>query len=318
MTDKNLPKRHHYIPQFYLKGFSTDKEHLFVLDKISEENNRIRYQNTESIAFENNLYSYRAKGNEKETLESAFGQLEGLASEIIRKIGNKEELSSQERSDFALFISFLWIRTPFSKNEFEKITKELYEKTARMSMAIRPKKDIKNFFKQRGEELTDQQIVDMVDFATDKKRSKVKVDVPQEYWLKQMLNMGLEISPALEIADWEFKIAERPFAFVTSDNPFLLLPSKPVHPFEGVGLLTPGAKKIIPLTSKICLIIHEPQKDPKTIYTTVDKNFIRKINDWTVKYSKRFVYSPDKGKIEKIAKTKKELLKPATPRFKVG
>ena len=76
--------------------------------------------------------------------------------------------------------------------------------------------------------------------------------------------------------------------------------------------------KVIPLTSKICLVIHEPQKDPKTVYTTVDKKLIRKINHWIVKYSERCVYSPDKGKIEKIAKTKKELLKPALSRFKVS
>lgn len=30
---QSLPKRHHYIPQFYLKGFSSDGKHLFVLDK---------------------------------------------------------------------------------------------------------------------------------------------------------------------------------------------------------------------------------------------------------------------------------------------
>ena len=294
MTDQNLPKRHHYIPQFYLKGFSTDKKHLYVLDKLSEENNRIRYQTTESIAFQNNLYTYQAKGKKKETLEGAFAQLEGIAAELIRKIEKEEVLSDQDRSDLSLFISFLWIRTPFSKKEFEKTTKELYEKTARMSMAMRPKESIKDFFKERGEEFTDQQIANMVDFATNEKRSKIHVDVPQNYWIKQMLTMGLEISPALEIADWEFKVANKPFAFLTSDNPFLLLPSKPV---DALGLLTPGAKKVIPLTSKICLVIHEPQKDPKTVYTTVDKKLIRKINHWIVKYSERCVYSPDKGKI---------------------
>ena len=294
MTDQNLPKRHHYIPQFYLQGFSTDKKHLYVLDKLSEENNRIRYQTTESIAFQNNLYTYQAKGKKKETLEGAFAQLEGIAAELIRKIEKEEVLSDQDRSDLSLFISFLWIRTPFSKKEFEKTTKELYEKTARMSMAMRPKESIKDFFKERGEEFTDQQIANMVDFATNEKRSKIHVDVPQNYWIKQMLTMGLEISPALEIADWEFKVANKPFAFLTSDNPFLLLPSKPV---DALGLLTPGAKKVIPLTSKICLVIHEPQKDPKTVYTTVDKKLIRKINHWIVKYSERCVYSPDKGKI---------------------
>lgn len=318
MTDQNIPKRHHYIPQFYLKGFSTDKAHLYVLDKLGEVDKRIRYQTTESIAFQNNLYTYQAKGKKKETLEDTFAQLEGVAAKIIRKIESRELLSDQDRYDFSIFISFLWIRTPFSKKEFEKTTADLYEKTARMSIAMRPKEDIKNFFKQHEEELTDQQIDNMIDFATNEKRSRINVEVPQNYWIKQMLSMGLGISPALEIADWEFKVAEKPFAFLTSDNPFLLLPSKRIRPFEGLGLLTPGAKKIIPITSQICLVIHEPQKDPKTVYTTIDKDFIRKINDWITKYSERCVYSPDKSKVEKIAKTKKELLKPMQSRFRVS
>lgn len=317
MTDQNIPKRHHYIPQFYLKGFSTDKEHLYVLDKLAEGDKKIRYQTTESIAFQNNLYTFRVKANRKETLEGVFAQLEGIAAEIIRKIENKRELSSQDRNDLALFISFLWIRVPKSKKEFEKTTKELYEKTARMSMRMRPKESIRKFLQDKGKKMTDKEIEDLINFATNEKRSKIRVDVPQEYWIKQMLTMGMEISPALEIANWEFKIAEKPFAFITSDNPFLLMPSRPID-FDGLGLLTPGAKKIIPITSKICLVIHEPQKDPKAVYTTIDRDLIRKINDWIVKYSERCVYSPDKGKIEKIAKTKKELLEPVAPRFKVS
>lgn len=318
MTNQNIPKKHHYIPQFYLKGFSIDRDHLYILDKLAEEDKRIRHQTTESIAFQNNLYSFQAKDRGKDTLEAAFAQMEGLAADIIRKVENKEELTVQERNDLALFISFLWIRVPNSKKKFERSTKELYEKTARMSIQMTPKENLRKFFESRGEKMTDEELDDLKDFGSNEKRSIIKVDVPQNYWIKQMLAMGLEISPALEIADWEFKVAEKQFAFVTSDNPFLLLPSRPILPFEGVGLLTPGAKKIIPLTAKICLVIHEPQKEPKTVYTKTNKDMVRKINDWIVKYSERFVFSPDKGKIEKIAKTKKELLKPAPPRFKVS
>ncbi len=318
MSGQSIPKKHHYIPQFYLKGFSMDKKHLFVLDKLADKSKNIRYQTTESIAFQNNLYTFQAKGKKKDTLEAAFAQMEGIAAEVIRRIENKEELTSQERNDLALFISFLWIRVPNSKKEFERSTKELYEKTARMSIQMTPKESLRKFFESRGEKMTDEQLDDLKDFGANEKRSIIKVAVPQNYWIKQMLTMGLEISPALEIANWEFKVAEKQFAFVTSDNPFLLLPSGPVHPFEGLGLLTPGAKKIIPLTAKICLVIHEPQKDPKTVYTLTNKDMVRKINNWIVKYSERFVFSPDKGKIEKIAKTKKELLKPVAPRFKVS
>lgn len=318
MTVQSLPKKHHYIPQFYLRGFSTDKEHLYVLDKLAQKDSKFRYQTAESIAFQKHFYTYKTKENKQGTLENLFSQIEGRAAEIIRKVERKQDLDDQDRNDFSLFLSFLWIRVPHSKKEFERATQELYAKIARKSVAITPKQNLKSFFQKRSKKLTDKEIDDLVDFAINEKRSRINVAVPQGYWIKQMLLLGVDISPALEITDWEFRIAEKPFAFITSDNPFLLIPSRPVHPFEDVGLLTPGAKKIVPITAKICLVMHEPQKNPKIVYTNADKSFFQKINNWIVKHSERFVYSADKGKVEKMIKSNNELLKPAPKRFVVG
>jgi len=315
---QGLPKRHHYIPQFYLKGFSSDEEHLFVLDKQASQEKRFRFQTINSVAFQKHLYTYQTKSRKKETLEDLFSQIEGRAAAIIKKVEQEQDISDQERNDFSLFLSFLWIRVPYSKKEFERSTQQLYEKIARKSVAVTPKKNLKEFFKKRGKNLTNKEIDDLVDFAINEKRSKIKVTVPQGYWIKQMLLLGVDIAPALEIADWEFRIATKSFAFVTSDNPFLLLPNRRLRPFEGLGLLTPGAKKIIPITAKICLIIHEPQKNPRTVYADADKPFFRKINNWIVKYSDRFIYSADKGKVEKMIKLYKDLLRPAPKRLIVS
>lgn len=312
-----LPKRHHYIPQFYLKGFSSDGEHLFVLDKQTLKDERFRYQTISSIAFQKHLYTYQNKNRKKETLEDLFSQIEGRAARVIKKVELKQNLTDQERNDFSLFLSFLRIRVPYSKKEFERLTQRLYEKIARKSVAMTPKKNLKEFFEKQGKTLSDKEIDDFVDFAINEKGSKITVTVSQGYWIKQMLLLGVYIAQALEIADWEFRIAVKSFAFITSDNPFLLLPSRPGLPIESLGLLTPGVKKVIPITAKICLVIHEPQKNPRTVYTEADKPFFRKINNWIVKYSNRFVFSADKGKVSKIVKLNKDLLKPAPKRLVV-
>lgn len=63
---QKLPVRHHYLPQFYLKGFSTNKTRLYVFDKkATEEKSQFRYQTTEKIAYENNLYTYKTKNLKK-------------------------------------------------------------------------------------------------------------------------------------------------------------------------------------------------------------------------------------------------------------
>lgn len=113
---QGLPKRHHYIPQFYLKGFSSDGEHLFVLDKQALENEKFRYQTINSIAFQKHLYTYQTKSRGKETLEDLFSQIEGRAAAVIRKVELKQDLTDQERNDFSLFLSFIFRQVAVGSN----------------------------------------------------------------------------------------------------------------------------------------------------------------------------------------------------------
>lgn len=320
--NSNLPKNHHYIPQFYLNNFSNDtlrkgSKRIYVLDKMAEIKT-IKLLPIKNIAFQNNLYTYKTKDGKKETLEDMLSVVEGAAAEIIRKVEQRKELTTQDRNSLSLFLSLLWIRVPYAKDQFERSTKELYEAVARKSVAVTPNESLKSFFQKRGKNFTDKEIEDLKDFAINKNRSKIVVDVPQGYWIKMMLRLSIDISPALEITDWEFRIAEKPFAFITSDNPFLLVPGRKMDPFEGLGLLTPDVKKIIPITSNICLIMHEPKKEPIIVYRSADKTFYNKINHLVMKYSARFVYSADKGKVEKMIKLEPELLKPKSKGFIVS
>jgi len=320
--NQNLPKNHHYIPQFYLNNFSNDStrkdnKRIYVLDKLAKDN-KIKLLPIKKIAFQKNLYTYKTRVGKKETLEDMLSKIEGIAAEIIRKIKQQKEIDNQDKSNFSLFLSLLQLRVPYAKDEFINSTKELYETVARKSIAMMPAESMKAFFKKRGKIFTDAEIEDLKDFGKNKKRSKVVVDVPQGYWIKMMLLLSVDILPALEITDWEFRVAEKPFAFFTSDNPFMLIPGRRMNPFEGLGLLTPDAKKIIPITANICLIMHEPKEHPVIVYRHADKVFYNKINHYIMKNSARFVYSADRGKLEKMIKLEPELSKPMPRRFTVS
>lgn len=298
-----LPKKHHYIPQFYMKGFSQDSNNLWVYDKKSKNPNDVKKLTTKTIAFENNFYTYLSIHKTKETMEDMFCQMEGLAANVINKIANGHEIDSQEKADLAVFISFLWLRTPKSKKRMAKMTTNLYEQVSRKSIAMTPNQKLIDFFATRGKVMTDKEIDELKEFATDEKRSRFALKIPQNYWIKEMLQLGMDITPTFQMCDWEFCVTDKPYAFITSDNPFMLIPSEPVHPFYGLGLLTPGAKKVLPLNSKVCLVMHEPKKNPINTYRKVDKDFFRMVNMFSYKNAKRFVFSPDEGKLVKLNKT---------------
>lgn len=321
MKMAKLPVRHHYLPQFYLKGFSTDKSKLYVFDKkTDDEKNKFRYQTTEKIAYENNLYTYKTKDRKKETLEDFFCQIEGMAKTVITKLENREDIEPIERGHLALFVAFLWLRTPTSKAETLGAQQELAEKSMRMMYHFPQQKDMmKQFFEKRGKHFTDKELDDLIDFATNPERSKFVVKFPPGYWIKQMLKLANDIYVYLAHCEWEIRHAVKKYAYITSDHPVLLIPSEKPHPFYGVGLLTPGVKKTVPLTANMYLIMHEPQKKELVLVHTIgDKDFYRQVNEWTMKNAERFVFSPDLGKLEKMLKTNPELAKPRGKRYRVS
>ena len=88
-----LPKRHHYLPQFYLKGFCRN-EHLWVYDR---EKNEIRRQTPINTAIQTHYYSFENKDGEKNTeIESFLSEIEGLTKPILGKISNKLDISTED------------------------------------------------------------------------------------------------------------------------------------------------------------------------------------------------------------------------------
>lgn len=299
---QNQAKKHHYVPQFFLKGFSMDNENLWLFDKVSKE---FRFHSIRNIASENKFYSYKVN-NKEENLENVFSQIEGLAKSILNKIIKKEQISEQEKADFAMFIAVSKVRVPDFKRWTEEGSEKMYKKMNRMTFSS--KERVKAMAEKAGKNLTDKEAEELVQFATDEKRYYVKF--PSNYWLATMLSLSMDAARVFTISNWQFQYYNKKFALITSDNPVILVPPSDYDRFWGVGLLTPGVRHIFSLTSNICLVIGDIKENPNIEYRDMDdKNAYKWINKVTLLHSDRFTYSPEKGKLEKLVKENKERLK---------
>lgn len=302
----NIPTRNHYIPQFYLRNFSQDKENVYRLDKTNSEIQRLPIP---VVGFQKNLYTYLTKSGKRKSLEQMFSQMEGLAANAIDKLRSRKQLTIQERSDLSMFLGSQMVRTPAYQKQMLSAHQELATKRLRISLKMTPPERIQQILKERGESVSIEKAKDLIDFGTNEDRSTVHFDYPPGYWIKNMLTLTLELYPIFEICNWEVRHSVTSFGFLTSDHPFMLIPGEKPHPFYGVGLLTPKAKKVIPLAADMCLVAHEPSENPIIVHTEADKDFFRKVNKWTVRNAEKYVFSPAMGKIEKIVKQDKSLLK---------
>ena len=123
MPEKKITKRQHYVPQIYLKSFSSDKKCLWSYPLNQMENGKsvpIR-----SVCFENYLYEICNNDGKPEVtnwIENVLSQLEGTFStklrELERKAFHQENykkkcfLTTQEKLFWKLYIAVQITRSP--------------------------------------------------------------------------------------------------------------------------------------------------------------------------------------------------------------
>lgn len=127
-TKNNESVRHHYLPVFYLKGFTNEGETFFVYDKVTKK--IIPNQPPKNHFFVKNLNTLNHNGEKKLNYEeSHFGSVDSRASILLKKICspdfiNEEQLPPLERFQILSFIQSLYWRSPFRDEIYCEIAKK--------------------------------------------------------------------------------------------------------------------------------------------------------------------------------------------------
>ena len=124
MPTNKPTKKEHYIPQFYLKGFSPNNKQVFQYDIL----NRKSYPmiDTKRICYQKNLYELKDSNDsivETNIIESALSKYEGAFQELFMGIDRKAKnnqnfntrsfLSTQEKALLIGFLSLQIMRMPY-------------------------------------------------------------------------------------------------------------------------------------------------------------------------------------------------------------
>src|SRR5258706_16309220 len=87
------PKRHHFLPEFYLKGFTRDG-YLWLYDR---ERDAFRQQTPSNTGVIGHFYTFTNTAGECDsTLEGVLSTVEGLAKPIIEKLRTRKALTAQD------------------------------------------------------------------------------------------------------------------------------------------------------------------------------------------------------------------------------
>ncbi len=294
-----FPKKHHYLPQFYLRRFANDDGKLWVFDR---ETKSYRCVTPKEVGQENHFYTFIDKDGKKNgAIETYFSDIETYASNIIEKLLRLESLTKEEKGNFSSFIAFQRTRTP----EYEKTLNEMTEKQTKAMLQIRYTNEeqvgelLKRYEKSTGREtgLLPKEYLSFIH------GNKMKISLGKNESLRQMLDHGERTASCIANMEWEVVHSMGNSSFITTDNPFIIGGPAQWPKFYGVGLTTPGTKKLVPLTSKLCLLMGDAGHS--VIHKQCDQAFVRAANLDLAEMSDRILISGAKPLLKRIVELTK-------------
>jgi hypothetical protein len=154
VNSMNVPKRHHFLPLFYIKNFC-----------IHDNDNRIWVieKNKKARSFVTNIINsgcvtdYHKLDNDAEDpmiIEKTISKIESAQAQLVRKIIEKKSIDDKDKMELHAFIAFQRLRIPRFKEMVRKILQEqvlgLLEYEIKSGRVPEPPEVLKKEFEQKG------------------------------------------------------------------------------------------------------------------------------------------------------------------------
>lgn len=294
-VEMNEPKRHHYLPKFYLKNFC-ENDFLWVYDRY---NNKYRQQTPINTAVKKKYYTATGiDGIPHNEVETVLANIESKAKHIIEKIDRKKSIDLEEKCILAIFIAFLYVRVPEFEMEINELTEKFLKRNNKLAIPNEKEAEIiiKQFANTKDQEnLSPKKMLDFV------RNENYRIKFSREHSLSLMYSLASELPLIFIQMDWQFWYSSKNSLFITSDNPLVV--ARPQNYNGPYGIGTKGAKKLVPLNQKVCLVMCD--KGESVINRQVSSKDVRSINGLIALECNRFLISKDKSLLERLVKISK-------------
>jgi hypothetical protein len=243
----SIPRKHHYLPQFYLEGFKIEPQkgkmpHIWQIEKKDSQKHY-----SPAIADTGCIRDYHTLDQEQEpdhkTIESFLSTIETKQAELVRSIDDSKEIKSSQIGELVEFISLMRYRIPsfasYVEDSHRKIVLDTFKIMYRSGKFAPPPKVLQEMFGDKGIDET------------------LKIEVSNWKIIEKIIEVGFSSESIGLLSQLKYQIyhINNSESFVTSDNPVALFhPSyEDLKPY-GVGLAIKGVELTIPLSSNTLVV----------------------------------------------------------------
>jgi hypothetical protein len=279
------PKRHHYVPRFYLAGFTQERAkdgRLHVFD-LREGKQRTGTPNGEGR--ETDLYTIDHA--QPHSVEGMFAKIEGLFVTILRQIEDSRSLPADDKqlSELLTFVALQSARVP----KLRRMREQYYDATARVILDTVAQSD------ETFDAAMRQMAASGVPVANTS-RGKLLAALPNLRFqinpstlIRDMLWASEAVNDLLCMRKWALLVAEPGVPdFVTSDNPVSLVPTRRTTP-HALGFAMPHTAVFYPLTPRLAL--HGTFEGRQRRVVSLRSEQVAAVNLATILAAQRFVWS---------------------------
>lgn len=288
------PKRHHYLPQSYLRGFGRE-EVVWVYDRNQDT---VRAQKVIDTAVKRHFYSIEAEDGSKNVwVETELAKIDGLIPKIVEDLRGGKEFDEAGRFDLAFICALMMNRTPDFHEGINRVEGGLIKKFSRM--LFRTEEDAARSiakWKLENPDAPDISPKELFEFYT---KGEFHVTIHRNRSIQLLLQLSPEFAKILSRLNVGILHAPPKSAFITTDRPFTILPPRDttgIPKWAGVGLLTPGAQKYLPLASDLFIVFGDPGSNFR--HATVSSEHVKSVNAAVGHMTDRFLIGRDKALVE--------------------
>lgn len=306
MGENKISKKHHFIPQFFLKSFAKKENKKYIINVFDKQNLNKFTNSVDNIGYIKNFHTIKIDGTDSDFVEKAHNEIfERRYSLEYRCILRRLE---QYRQDLSVFNCLS------DKRSIEMATEEQFSDSEKIFISfllayfiVRGKK-----WREYGENIFQKSEELMRGFGKAYKVKDIEGNIKNQlgkienvkYAQLQETFKGEQIEKLANYFykhDWNIGFNMTNDYFYTSDNVHALTTIWEEKPaWMGVGYTTPGNIVIFPISPKICIIMYDPMYMSRKNIEIIDKNYvileadqIKLINEEIILSSLDQVYSVD-------------------------
>lgn len=306
----NKPKRHHYLSQFYLAGFTSNGKKDGDLYCFDLKKKKVRKSKVKEEGHQRNFNKIESDVFDESSLERGLSIFETDAARVFQNIIKAKTLPStpEDWGFFFYYIALLGVRNPAIRESLDETKSHLMKVSLELLLSD------SNVWENYKSKFDDSEIPDIKKMSLFEAREKLlkyelrSLTPPGEFSRIEFPTVD-KVTESLSRRKWTLLDASScPYDFITSDRPVKLFWSNGLNDLGwGPGFGMQNSDLFFPLSKKIYLIGRFENPFPDM---TANEKLVSSINTMQIYYTNRFLYGSndffyfDDGKNDNVKSSK--------------